>query len=76
MTDEILPPVEKPVSTVTPSTSTVVSTVLAPPVSILLSLALSKWGVPMDETTAAGLGSVVAGLLGAFFKGGRKKDVK
>lgn len=75
MTDEIVE-TKPPASSVTPSTSTVVSTLLAPPVSILLSIALAKWGVPIDEATAAGFGSVVSGLLGVFFKGGRKKDVK
>lgn len=59
-----------------PSPSTVVTTALGPLLSYLLATFLQSRGIPLDENTAAGLGSIVGGLLGLVFKGGRAKDVK
>lgn len=67
---------EPVVDKVKPSTSTVVTTAAGPVLAYLLATFLQAKGIPLDENTAAGIGSMIGGLLGLLFKGGRAKDVK
>ena len=55
-----------------PSNSTVVGGLGGAGLAPLLILIAAHFGVPLDASTAAALGSIIGNALGYFFEGGRK----